>query len=195
MTDAFLRMDLVCTLIIFCLRLIQTHFIFAGDLLTQDHDVFPILDRPCQGVQEVLEAYSQIGSTVTLSGPTNFAPIIRKAMEIVGERRQYHILIIIADGDVTQVQDTKTALQEASYFPLSIICVGVGDGPFHLMEELDDDVQHRAFDNFQFVDFHSIVRDSAVNPEVEFARRALMEIPDQFIAIRKLGLLESTGGW
>ena len=163
--------------------------------MTQDRDVFPILDRPCKGVQELLDAYSQIGSTVTLSGPTNFAPIIRKAMEIVGAHRQYHILIIIADGDVTQVQDTRTALQEASYYPLSIICIGVGDGPFGLMEELDDDVQHRAFDNFQFVDYHSIMLNHPTNPEIEFARRALMEVPDQFLAIRKLGLLESTGGF
>ena len=47
----------------------------------------------------------------------------------------------------------------------SIICIGVGDGPWDLMEEFDDELPQRAFDNFQFVNYTEIAR-KAENIEV-----------------------------
>merc|ERR1712093_390664 len=104
----------------------------------------------------------EITATVTLSGPTSFAPVIREAIKIVREEHSYHILVIIADGQVTDAGphgETARAIIEASEYPLSIVVVGVGDGPWETME-------------------------------ARFALHALMEIPDQYAFIKRAGLLD-----
>ena len=73
----------------------------------------------------------------------------------------------------------------------SLVCVGVGDGPWDAMHEFDDGLPARRFDNFQFVEFNKIYGNQySENPDVDFAVNALMEIPEQFADIKKLGLLE-----
>ncbi len=56
------------------------------------------------------------------------------------------------------------------------------------MEEFDDGLPQRKFDNFQFVPFYKTLS-RAENREVDFAMAALQEIPEQFTLIRKLQLL------
>uniref|UniRef100_A0A6B2LDS4 VWFA domain-containing protein n=1 Tax=Arcella intermedia TaxID=1963864 RepID=A0A6B2LDS4_9EUKA len=161
-----------------------------GDVTTKDKGVFPFFQdgRPSQGFQELLNRYTEITPMVQLSGPTSFAPLIREAIKIVQQSQSYHILLIIADGQVDNVKETTNAIVEASKHPLSIVTIGVGDGPWDLMEEFDDKLPQRQFDNFQFVPFHSTM-EKAENREITFSVAALQEIPDQYTAIKKLGLL------
>ncbi|XP_078586265.1 uncharacterized protein LOC144868167, partial [Branchiostoma floridae x Branchiostoma japonicum] len=162
-----------------------------GDASTSDKRVFPFKESGCcDGFTDVLQCYNLITPRVKLSGPTNFAPLIHQAIDIVKQTKAYHILVIVADGQVTSERATRNAIVEASKYALSIILVGVGDGPWDTMQDFDDNLPSRLFDNFQFVDFHQ-VRATAQNPDTAFAVQALMEIPDQFKAIRQLGYLDS----
>jgi len=161
-----------------------------GDITTSDKGVFPFFpdSRPCHGFQEVLLRYTQITPGVQLSGPTSFAPLIHEAIAIVKETRSYHILVIIADGQVSRPEETRQAIVQASSYPLSIVLVGVGDGPWEMMQEFDDSLPTRHFDNFQFVNFHEVMTRYDGN-EATFAMFALQEIPDQYKAIKHIGLL------
>jgi len=163
-----------------------------GDVTTSDKSVFPFFQdgHPCNGCAEVLQRYAEIVPCAQLSGPTSFAPLIDKAIEIVSSTRQYHILVIIADGQVSSIKPTADAIVRATGYPLSIIMVGVGDGPWDVMEKFDDELPQRKFDNFQFVDFNGVMtRPRVENYDCEFAVAALQEIPDQFKEIKRLGLL------
>lgn len=169
-----------------------------GDTVTMAHSVFSFKetddgqDEPCRGFTEVLERYGEIANKVTLGGPTNFAPIINKAVEIVRRLKRYHILIVIADGQVTEQTTTVQAIVEASLYPLSIIMVGVGDGPWTTMEQFDNCLPERCFDNFQFVNFHAVTNSCRKNPDASFALHAMMEIPDQYKTIKNLGYLDGS---
>ncbi|KAM7512521.1 hypothetical protein LguiB_011396 [Lonicera macranthoides] len=82
-----------------------------GDASTHDQDVFsfyPEDDRHCNGFEEVLSRYREIVPHLRLAGPTSFAPVIEMAMTIVEQSGgQYHVLVIIADGQVTRSVDTE----------------------------------------------------------------------------------------
>ncbi|KAF5187705.1 E3 ubiquitin-protein ligase rglg2 [Thalictrum thalictroides] len=177
-----------------------------GDATTHDQDVFSFYPdgRHCNGFEEALTRYREIVPQLRLAGPTSFAPVIEMAMTIVEESGgQYHVLVIIADGQVTrsvdtghgqlspQEQKTVEAIVKASKYPLSIILVGVGDGPWDMMQEFDDNIPARAFDNFQFVNFTEIMLKNVPlqKKETEFALTALMEIPSQYKATMELKLL------
>ncbi|KAJ3679066.1 hypothetical protein LUZ60_017077 [Juncus effusus] len=182
-----------------------------GDASTHDQEVFSFYpdNRPCDGFEEALNRYREIVPNLRLAGPTSFAPIIETAIGIVDSTGgQYHVLLIIADGQVTRSVDTQSgqlspqeratidAIVKASQFPLSIVLVGVGDGPWDMMHEFDDNIPFRAFDNFQFVNFTEIMSKSIATDrkEAEFALAALMEIPSQYKATIDFQLLGSRRG-
>lgn len=166
-----------------------------GDSTTKGNGVFAFQqnDVPCKGLTGCLGQYRKIVERSKLSGPTSFAPLIRQAVHIVRETNEYHILVIVADGQVSREckQATIDSIVEASKYALSIVMVGVGDGPWAAMDQFDDNLPNRCFDNFQFVDFNSVfTRYPLEKRETAFATHALMEIPAQYQAIKKLKYLK-----
>jgi len=164
-----------------------------GDIVNSNERVTPFFhDRDCNGFEEVLLRYTHLVPFLTLSGPTSFAPLIYEAISIVKQTRKYHILLIITDGEVSDERKDAAAIISASRYPLSIIVVGVGDGPWETMIEFDNELPEREFDNFQFVPFSSATMSGdAENPENTFTVAALQEIPEQYRAIKALGLLHN----
>ncbi|KAK3576010.1 hypothetical protein CHS0354_007548 [Potamilus streckersoni] len=163
-----------------------------GDVRTKDNDIFPLKEGVmCDGFIEVLDIYNQITQTVQLSGPTNFVPLIKEAIKIVEKTRKYHILVIVADGQVTNEKVNLDAIVEASHWPLSIVVIGVGDGLWGEMKEFVDGLPARRFDNFQFVNFYETIT-GAKNADAALALSAFMEIPEQYQFIKDHEILRKS---
>uniref|UniRef100_A0A8C3Y0L6 Copine 4 n=1 Tax=Catharus ustulatus TaxID=91951 RepID=A0A8C3Y0L6_CATUS len=103
-------------------------------------------DNPeCAGIQGVVEAYQSCLPKLQLYGPTNIAPIIQKVAKSASEETntkeasQYFILLILTDGVITDMADTREAIVHASHLPMSVIIVGVGNADFSDMQMLDGD--------------------------------------------------------
>ncbi|VBB28484.1 unnamed protein product [Acanthocheilonema viteae] len=165
-----------------------------GDVKTSDWSVFKLKpDGECRNLDELLHVYDAITPTISLSGPTNFAPLIYEAIQICEKAQNYHILVIIADGQVTNEKATRKAIVRACQYPLSIIVVGVGDGPWNMMKIFDESLPRRPWDNFHFVEFHEVMQkaNNVDSGELSFAVQSLLEIPDQYNIVRQLGLIRS----
>ncbi|KAK1796517.1 hypothetical protein P4O66_009549, partial [Electrophorus voltai] len=154
-------------------------------------------DPNCVGIEGVLEAYFQSLRTVQLYGPTNFAPVINQvacSAQEVTDGSQYFVLLMITDGVISDMVQTKEAVVNASSLPMSIIIVGVGPAEFDAMEELDgDEVRVSSRGRFaerdivQFVPFRDYI-DRSGNQILSMARLAkdvLAEIPEQLLSFMK----------
>ncbi|XP_039890961.1 copine-8 isoform X3 [Simochromis diagramma] len=148
----------------------------------------------CAGIDGVMEAYYQSLKSVQLYGPTNFSPVINHVARYaasVKDGSQYFVLLIITDGVISDMAQTKESIVNASCLPMSIIIVGVGPAEFDAMVELDGDEvrissrgRYAERDIVQFVPFRDYI-DRTGNHILSMARLAkdvLAEIPDQFLS-------------
>nr|XP_057941709.1 copine-5-like isoform X1 [Doryrhamphus excisus] len=151
----------------------------------------------CNGMEGILDAYHRSLKTVQLYGPTNFAPVVNHVARYaaaVQDGSQYFVLLIITDGVISDMAQTKEAIVNAAKLPMSIIIVGVGQAEFDAMVELDgDDIRISSRgklaerDIVQFVPFRDYM-DRTGNHVLSMARLAkdvLAEIPDQVISYMK----------
>ena len=86
-------------------------------------------------IDGVLDVYKKSLTMVKLYGPTYFSPIVKKAIDIASEIVNnkdyiYSILIILTDGKINDMKLTTDYLVRASYLPISIIIVGIGEADF-----------------------------------------------------------------
>lgn len=142
-----------------------------------------------QGVMGILHAYrNALAGGLRLFGPTNFSPCLHTMINFVKGRlhlAEYTVLLFITDGAITDMDETVDCIVEASYLPMSIIIVGVGDSNFSKMERLDSDKgmlisstgTQAARDIVQFVEFNDFLSEITMLPEA-----VLREVPDQMVS-------------
>ncbi|XP_057480689.1 protein BONZAI 1-like isoform X1 [Actinidia eriantha] len=142
------------------------------------------------GIHGIMKAYTSALFNVSLAGPTLFGPVITTASQIASQslasnQQKYFILLIITDGVITDLQETKDALVMASDLPFSILIVGVGGADFKEMEILDTDKNEKlesssgriaSRDIVQFVPFQDVQ-----SGEVPVVQSLLAELPSQFL--------------
>ncbi|NXR54424.1 CPNE2 protein, partial [Hippolais icterina] len=101
-------------------------------------------------IEGIVDAYGQILPQIRLYGPTSFSPIINHMARFAahslqqGIAAQYFILLIIIDGEITDLDQTRQVIRvnvvvNASKLPMSIIILGVGEADFQAMEFLYGD--------------------------------------------------------
>ena len=138
-------------------------------------------------IQGVIEAYHKAVHKIRFSGPTLFAPIIKKINNMIKKdinNFKYNILLILTDGKIDDINETIDELVESSFLPLSVVIIGVGYADFSQMKILDADInplknskgEKACRDLVQFVPFLKFER----YPE-KLSDEVLAEIPRQLI--------------
>ncbi|KAF2579310.1 hypothetical protein F2Q68_00004202 [Brassica cretica] len=147
------------------------------------------------GIQGIMTSYTSALFNVSLAGPTLFGPVINSAAMIASQSlaqgsRRYYVLLIITDGVITDLQETKDALVSASDLPLSILIVGVGGADFKEMEILDADRGERLESSSGRVASRDIVQFVALRDvqhgEVSVVQALLAELPSQFLTYMRI---------
>ena len=144
-------------------------------------------DPNIQFVDNIMKEYYSCLDEIVFAGPTNFAPIINKIIENIkkeNDNKEYHVLMMLTDGIIDDLEDTIDTLVEGSYLPLSVIIIGIGDANFTKMVKLDADDdplisrngKKRQRDLVQFVPFNKFEKD-----EKKLAEEIIEEIPRQVI--------------
>jgi hypothetical protein len=143
------------------------------------------------GIDGILQAYYTSLQNVTLYGPTNFSPVINHVAKFANtyqDGRQYFVLLIITDGIITDMDETRNAIINASNLPMSIIIVGVGSEDFASMEALDSDKgllrsgkRVAARDIVQFVELRNFVGLNGSWNREQLAKCVLAEVPKQLV--------------
>jgi len=112
----------------------------------------------------------------------------RQAQRCNSKPTDYSILLIITDGIITDMEETKRAIIKASGLPLSIIIVGVGDEDFSQMKQLDSDTtllkigaSEAKRDIVQFIEMKTGEEEGrrVVRNKEDLAKEVLQEVPQQ----------------
>ncbi|XP_062922811.1 copine-2 isoform X1 [Mobula hypostoma] len=145
----------------------------------------------CSGVEGVVQAYTACLPHIRFYGPTNFSPVINHVARFASQAiqqeaaAQYFILLIITDGVISDMDETRHAIVQAAKLPMSIIIIGVGNADFAAMEFLDGDNsvlrsytgEETTRDIVQFVPF----REFRNAPKETLAKSVLAELPQQVV--------------
>jgi len=147
-------------------------------------------DPEIVGIDGVLQTYRNVLNNTQLFGPTYFHYFIDKLNAEVKQDvdrenfNNYHVLMILTDGIIEDMDQTIDSLVEASYLPISVIIIGIGNADFSNMDVLDADDEplidsnNRKADRdlVQFVPYKDFK-----NNGQKLAEQVLEEVPRQIV--------------
>ena len=164
---------------------------FGADINGQFKVIFNLngMDDPSiRGLENIISEYKKVVNNrdIIFSGGTYFAPLIK---EIKGKLEinkinvfYYHILLIISDGIIDDLQETIDNIIEASKYPTSFIIIGIGGDVNSDMRKLNG--EHGELissqgeklnrDIVQYVHFNDYANDLS-----KLSEEVLKYIPDQ----------------
>ncbi|CAK94686.1 unnamed protein product (macronuclear) [Paramecium tetraurelia] len=165
---------------------------------SQTIHLFPLNDNPddpeVYGLDGIVECYKKSLPQLHFDGPTYLHPTLQKAMEMAKKCKNqgsenYHVLLILTDGQTDDMLDSIDDIIASSYLPLSIIIVGIGNANFKNMKILDNDNKsmvdskgNKAIrDLVQFVPFNQFKGDPT-----QLSNKVLEELPTQLLEYMKL---------
>ncbi|CAL6009914.1 Phospholipid-binding_copine family protein [Hexamita inflata] len=118
--------------------------------------ILPTYDKYAQLFnQEAPEFFQQSGSDIS--------SVIYDCIESSVLSGQFVVLILLTDGDLFDCGEARQAVVDASYFPMSIAALGIGNGPFDSIQVFDNKIYDRMFDNFCFHHFDYVRVNSEKN--------------------------------
>lgn len=99
-----------------------------------------IFDPRVNGIEEVIQSYKNALENINLYGPTYFSEILdefnskAEAANVTNDNQIYHVLLIITDGIINDMQKTIDEIVRGSNLPVAVIIVGVGSADFSSMD-------------------------------------------------------------
>lgn len=138
------------------------------------------------GIQGVIETYVKAKEKIKPSWPLNFHNVIdkiAKESKAVGKSNQvYHIILILATGEIDDLDECYESVIKSCLLPISIIIAGVGVSSFNRIQQFEerclkasrDNVKSR--ENIQFVRFNTFRGDS-----IALAGEVLKKIPSHIL--------------
>ena len=164
---------------------------FKGDY---DPNMYPLnrkIETPSISREDIKKFYDEFVNLISFNKEkTKFNLIVKKFNNIVKEDfdvdyiREYNVLLLFVNSDVSEEKELINELILSTNFPISIIIIGLGKGPFPNLENLeekflsftDNEGNKPNRKNFKFVSFNNYSRNYQ-----NTAKNSLIDIPDEMI--------------
>lgn len=162
-----------------------------SDVYSQNRTVFPLYYRNSHILNklensglslsnQVLDVYKLTTPKVTLCNPSTLIPLIETSINISKIKKKPQVLVIITDSDLVNYIEEVNKILETLLYPISIICIGVGIGPFKILEEINQA-------NFAFVNFNKIQQ---IQNEGKQSRKIFENLPKMFNRLKSLDKID-----
>lgn len=164
-----------------------------GESLNQ---CFPLTGDPSSpyvnGAKGILKIYHSAIGQISQSPSGELHYIIDEtilAASSIQSNDAYFVLLILTNGEISDIDQTINSIVKASALPISIIILGIGNSNFSSMKKLDcdggfliDDSENKAIrDIVQFVNYNSYQ-----GKITQLASEVLKEVPNQVTSYMKM---------